>query len=144
MFRAKAFMCAESAAIDQRLHTLSAFHIMEEIHASSFPVAIPRLCVLLILQRDNADPAEADLKLEVVLNDQSLFNGPMPVKFLQRPKATLVANTHGLVIPGPGTLHFAVKEDERILSSWDISVDQVRLPGTQGDLFHATAEPEPK
>ena len=54
MFSVKLFLCSDSASIDVRTNTISAFHITEQLMTASFPVAIPRISVVTVLNREQS------------------------------------------------------------------------------------------
>jgi hypothetical protein len=125
VIQAKVFLCADSAAIDARTNALSAFHIMEQLNAPSFPVAIPRVSMIAVLTRQDTDPSNVQLQLQIYSGNQQLFVGPMAVNFAQQLNARTVAEMHGLVVPAPGVLSFVLRNGDETLSSWTVLVSQV-------------------
>lgn len=128
MIRLKLFLCADAAAIDARLNTLSAFHIAEELNASVFPVVIPRITAVMIFLRDQNDADNVTVQMRISLGDRQLFDGPLPVNFAQRRSARAVADMNGLVLTAPGELRFQIREGDRELGEWIVVVNQVGQP----------------
>lgn len=129
MLRIKLFFCSESAAIDMRLNTLSAFHIAEELNAPVFPVAIPKLTAIIIFTREQGDPDDPTVQMTISLGGRSLFQNPLVVNFSQRLSTRAVVDINGLVLLAPGTLRFSVRDGERELGTWDIVINQIGQPG---------------
>lgn len=119
-----------------RVNTVSAFHIAEELGAAAFPVAIPKVTAIVMLTREPADADNPTIQLTISLGGRSLFESPIVVGFSQRLSARAVVDINGLVIPGPGTVRFALRDGNRDLGTWDVIVNQVGQPG-----IHTTALP---
>ena len=125
MIKVRLFLCADSAAIDARTGSLSAFHIMEQLSTPSFPVAIPRVAVVAVVTREDSDPSNLQLQLQIFSGNQQLFVGPMAINFVQQVTARTVAEMHGLVVPGPGVLTFLLLNGEEKLGSWTVNINQI-------------------
>jgi hypothetical protein len=117
--------CSDSTAIDARLHTISLFHITEELNSASFPVAIPRLSVTMLLLRDPAEPSNADLNLRISLGDEVLHSGPLGFSFGDHLRCRWTAELYGLIVPAPGDLKVEVRDDLRALADWTVRVNHV-------------------
>lgn len=131
MIQARLFLCSDSASIDARTNTVSAFHIMEQINAASFPVVMPRLSIIAILEREEADPATLQLQLQIYSGDQQLFAGPLPVNFFQQLISRAILELNGLVVPGPRNLNVVLRNGEQVVGSWMIVVNEVGQPRAQ-------------
>ena len=128
MIQVKLFLCADSAAIDVRTNAISAFHITEQLNAASFPVAIPHVALIAVLIREETDPSNIQLQLQIHSGNQQLFAGPVSINFVQQLATRTVVDMHGLVVPAPGTLRFLLMNGDEKLSSWTILVSQVGQP----------------
>ena len=128
MIKAKLFLCADSAALDARINTISAFHIFEQINGASFPLVVPRISIIALLLREEADSSTSQLQLQVHLGDQQLFVGPVDVNFLQQLTTRTLVEMHGIVVSTPGTLSFVLKQGTEIIGSWAIIVNQIGQP----------------
>jgi len=104
---------------------------MEQLNAPAFPVVVPRLAILSLLERDEGDPAVVQLHLRMFSGVQQLFDGPMPVNFNQQFSARTIIDMHGVVIPAPGELRFLLMNVEETLASWTIVVNNVGQAGAQ-------------
>jgi hypothetical protein len=131
VIQAKLFLCSDSAVIDARTNTISAFHIMEQINSTAFPVIVPRLSIVAMFEREETDPATVQLQVQIYSGNQQLFAGPLPVNFFQQLQSRTIVDLNGLVVPGLGSLRIVLRNEEQILSSWIIAVNQVGQPRAQ-------------
>jgi hypothetical protein len=131
VINSKLFFCSDSSSLDARLNTISAFHIMEQINAPSFPVAVSRVAVISYLSREEGDPSTIQLQLRIFCGTQQLFDGPLPINFVQQLHTRSVVELNGLVVPAPLELRFLLLNGEQVLDSWVILVNQVGQPAAQ-------------
>ena len=103
MFESKLFLCADSSSVDVRTNSVSAFHIMEYLAAPAFPVAVARIHVIGLLNREPTDPNEIQFQLDARLGEQQLAGGPFAVNFGQQLSTRAVAVMQGLFLPGRET-----------------------------------------
>lgn len=141
MLRSKLFLCAESASIDSRSNTISAFHIIEMVNVAGFPAVVPRISVLAVLSREETDAVEANIHLEAFLGVQQLFSGPFPANFVGLLSKSVV-ELQGMVLTGPGDLRFILKNGEEVLGSWSMMISQVGQP--QMHLLYQQTPPAPQ
>ena len=141
MIQVKLFLCADSAAIDMRTNALSAFQIIDQLHAPSFPVAIPRISMIASLTREATDPSDVTLQLQIHCGNQQLYAGPVQINFLQQLSARTIVDMHGLLVPAPGSLQFLLSRDAEALSSWTILVNHIGRPEAQMSFPLAQAPP---
>lgn len=129
MINAKLFVCSDSASLDMRTNLISIFGVLEQVSAATFPIALPRICIVGVFTREQADPANINLQLQLLLNDdQSLYNGPLNINFAHQLTARSIGEMRNLAIPSPGTLIVRIAERERIISSWSLNFIQVGMP----------------
>ncbi len=126
MLQVRLFLCSESASIDARNNSLSAFHILEQINSPHFPSVIPRLCVILLMTREAEDPSRSGLQLRIELaGGQQLFSGPIDVNFVQQLSARIIIDIQAFLVPAPGNLRFSVRDGQAELCFWSITVMQI-------------------
>jgi len=113
------------------MNTLSAFHVLEQLSAPSFPVVLPRISVIGLFVREELDPETLQLQLKVVSGAQEVFDGPVTASFQQQPVARIILEMHGLVIPGPGDLSFLITDGDSPLCSWVVAVNHIGNPDMQ-------------
>jgi hypothetical protein len=99
------FLCAQSAALDARLGTFSAFHILESVNTPALPVALPQMSILGIFERETPSGTDPEIQLRIAIGDKELFSGPFHVKFQNRLRARAIVELQGIVIPAPRKTH---------------------------------------
>jgi len=122
MIRVKLFFCADSAVIDGTRNTISAFHILEQALAASFPTVIPRISIIGSFSREVTDPDTADLTLTGVLAGRQIFSGPFRVLFFQQLAARAVLELQGIIVTTPGDLVFRLLYGQEELAIWSIPI----------------------
>ncbi|HTQ59587.1 MAG TPA: hypothetical protein VMI32_05160 [Candidatus Solibacter sp.] len=133
------FVCGQSSALDARLNSVSVFHVLEEISAPSFPIVVPTLAIVAMLELDEGEPVNPAIELRVFLGEQQLFAAPFNADFRVRRKARAVADFNGLVIPAPGVLRVVLSLAGHDVAVWQIVCHQIASP--QLDL-HLVPEPQ--
>jgi hypothetical protein len=139
-------MCAESSAIDAPTGRLSAFHIIEELTASSFPVVVPHLHLVAMLERgrqESVADASAVLSLNGVLVGNPL---KLAIDFRDRDQTKLVANIQGVVLQKAGKLTVSLEHGGASLGKWEIRVVQAKTQqqAPEAPTESAVLEPETK
>jgi hypothetical protein len=124
------FACTESAAIDAGTNRLSLFHVLEELHVTAFPISIPIMCVVVLLERLPIEPAQNTILFELKLdgNPAPLIVAPININFQSHLRARAVGQIQGLTIPAPGTLRATIGLNQVQLGSWKIEVSQIGQP----------------
>ncbi len=133
----KLFICSSSSALDARTNSISVFHILEEIHAPAYPIVIPGMSVIALLDLDDGEPIDQEIELRFYLGDQQLFAVPFQTDFQVRRKARALADLNGLVVPAPGILRILLHSAGHDIVSWQILCDQNAPP--QMDLHFEPA-----
>ena len=131
MLTVRYFLCAESAALDQRKSTLSAFHILENTYAPLFPFLIPRISILAAFERTPDEPSMFPLILSVTLGEHQIFSGPVAVNFAQQLQTRTLVEMGGLPVSSPGKLKFSLLRDQELVASWTIVIERLNTPGME-------------
>lgn len=122
MIQVKLFFCADSAVIDGTKNTISAFHILEQAVALSFPTVVPRVAVIGSFTRELSDPDRLELTLSVVLGGRQIYSGPFRVLFFQQTAARAVVEMQGIIVTAPGDLVFRLLDGQNEFASWSVSI----------------------
>lgn len=104
MIKTKLMLCAESVVRDVDTNTVSAFNLIEEISAPGFPLFVPKLTVLAILERDAADPTAPSAELVMTIDGLQLHKSPVRVEFQDKLRTRAIITYGGVPIPKPGPL----------------------------------------
>ena len=144
MITVRSFLVCDSAAVDARFQTFSAFHIMEQVQSASFPFLIPRMCIVVTLDRDDAnDTASPLISVRATLGEQEVFTSPMQLVFDERNIARTVADIYNLPIIAPGNLRLGLTVEGQELSAWKIQILNVGTPRVETHPVAApTADPQ--
>jgi hypothetical protein len=111
----------DGCSIDRGTNRASVFNLLEEIPTPTFPIAIYAVSVFTLWIREEGEP-DTDAQLRVFLNEVQLRQTPLPLRFEGTSRCRNVTNILGLVLSGPGTLHFDVLLIDRVVGTWKIPV----------------------
>lgn len=125
MIRSKLFLVSENAAIDARQNTICVFHILEQITAPVFPTVLLRVAIAAIFEREDADPSEVEIGLEIHSGPHILMSRTLPLNFQHRQYARSIIDMQGIVVPAPVPLIFSVNLDGAPVGTWTVTVIQV-------------------
>jgi hypothetical protein len=104
----KAVYVAEVVVRDGESNSLTLVNLIEEVRPQGFPILVPRLTIVVVLERSVGDPQDTNGRLVVTVGDAELVTVPMNVSFQERPRLRVITNFAGFVIPSPGTLRISV------------------------------------
>src|SRR5688572_5906055 len=102
MIQPKLAVSAEAIIRDAETNTISVFSIIEEISAASFPIGIPKLSTLFLLERDQGDPEHIDAIILLSLNDKEIGQATIHSNFEGKLRTRLILVAQGVVIEEPG------------------------------------------
>jgi hypothetical protein len=122
------FICAQSAALDARQGTISAFHILESVNTPAFPVAVPQMSILGIFERETPSAEDPQAQLRVSLGAKELYLGPFFIKFQNRLRARAIVELQGIVLPAPGRLTISLLLEQRETANWVIDINHIGKP----------------
>jgi hypothetical protein len=131
MIRPKLAVCAESVVRDAETNAVSVFNILEEIGASMFPVTVPKLSALFLLERGMDDPEVLEWDMTLSLGENELGSLVGPVDFQGARLTRLIMVIQGVVLPEPGILTASLRSNGHELGSWQIRVHQVEQSQVQ-------------
>lgn len=122
MISCKLVVCGESIVRDADTNAVSAFNIIEEMSAPAFPVAVPRLATLFLLERaaDDKDPDGAEYVLS--LSGRELLRSAVTTSFDGKPRTRVMITVQGLLLPTEGDLRAALHLGGSELAAWTIPV----------------------
>jgi hypothetical protein len=124
------FICSESVAIDAATSRLSIYHVTEELTATSFPVLVPQLHIVAMLERTLQDSATFMATAAVTLDGAQIGNEmSISVDFKEHERTKVVANIQGIVLPKPGKVRVLFKSEKTVLGVWEVPLRFVRQQG---------------
>jgi len=140
----RTLITCDISLLDQRRNSLSLINIIDEINSPSFPIFLPNLSVVSIIEKEQGDPdVIGDCAISITLGDQVILSVPMPIQFQGKSRVRSVADVSGFVIPAAGTLKIAVLHGQNELGTWPIPVNQVGGPAAEVFSAPARAELQP-
>jgi hypothetical protein len=142
---------SESTAIDSRTNALSLFNVLEEILSPSFPVLIPKISIIALLERTLDEPTVLEsVTLEIRMDQDLLLTTPMNIDFQGRPRIRAIVEYQGFVVHRPGALTFTVRNADEILGIWRINAGQIGpseaqvFAAPQGEPLAPVGTPDPR
>lgn len=126
--RLKRSICAESVSLDRFTDRLSIFNVVDRVSSLGFPLWIPQLALVVVIERDNReepDPQVATLK--AVLDGKVIAESQAFIQFQGGSEARAILNFN-LPIPSPGKLILKLVFQHQELDVYDIEVVQVEVP----------------
>lgn len=86
---------------------MSVITIHEDIESTDYPLLMPRMFFLTLIERDPAeDPAEVQMDVRVSLDGDILAQGRIDLNFLEKRRTRYVSQFAPLIIGRPGTLRY--------------------------------------
>jgi hypothetical protein len=125
--------CSETVIQDIRTNNLSLINIIDAIHAVAFPVMLPKVSFVGVLERSEEEPPQAHGRLIGKLNGNEVFNFDANIDFQGKTRTRTVGEFQGLFIPGPGTLELSLQFGDHTLATVTIGVTHIGNP--QAQLF---------
>jgi hypothetical protein len=104
MLRTIFALAARSASIDRDSNSLSVFEIFEGVQATGFPLAIPEMVFVTLLEKQSGSPAPRSLDFSATLSGVGLHRQSFPCDFQGSDRFRFVLRLAGLVVPGVGRL----------------------------------------
>jgi len=128
MVQLKLVLCAESVIRDAETNNISVVNILEELGASAFPVVIPKLSTLFLLERTEDDPQQIDGTVIFVLDGEEIGRAAIQGDFEDKLRNRLILVAQGVGLGRPGTLSVTLVLNDRMMGAWNIIVRAINLP----------------
>lgn len=133
MIQLKLAVCAESVVRDAETNTVSVFNIIEDISTSSFPVGIPKLSALFMLERSARDPERVDCLVTLTRDDQEIGRVTIEGDFGGKLRTRVILFAQGVIIDEPGILTIALTVSGEAMGAWHIPVRMIESVGNTVD-----------
>src|SRR5208282_433451 len=101
--RCDLFAVAESSSIDITTNRLSIFHVWDDLTTPILPVVLPSLAVVAMFTREQNEPDNVELQIDVSFTGKTLAQFPLAVSFQSMLKTRFVATIQGIVFSEQGT-----------------------------------------
>lgn len=108
MIRLKTLLCAEGVSVDRNSNNVTLFNILEQINPLRLPLALPKMVIYSLFEREDGDDAVWPADICIYLDDVELVSSPIDYKFQDLPRVRNIFTVGGLPITQPGTLKISV------------------------------------
>jgi hypothetical protein len=95
---------AQSVSVDRFTNRLSIFNVLDQIASPHFPVFLPELCFVVMLQRTANEPNTFDTVIRISNGEAVIGQANMHVDFQGQLVNRSVSNFQGLPIFNPGEI----------------------------------------
>ena len=84
-----------------------------------------------MLHRMEEEPEQPNFTIRATLAGKQLFDLPAQIAFQKHLRTRATIQIQGMVIPGPGSVRFELKDGENALAYWDLIVTAIAPPQIQ-------------
>jgi hypothetical protein len=119
------FAVAEATSIDITTNRLSTFNLWDEINAASLPTMVPGIAIVMMLTREESEPANPEIQIAVSHNSRTLAHLPVTASFETKMKTRIVATVQGMVFTEQGVYEVAAHHGDERLGVWRIQVNLI-------------------
>lgn len=119
---------SESSSLDLQTGRLSIFHILEDLHISSFPAFVPSICLSAVCEREQDEPSTVTVDIVVLLGGLQIAHIPSRIDFHNQRKARAISYIQGLAINRPADLEISVNFGQQTLFTWKVGVHHIGQP----------------
>jgi hypothetical protein len=124
-------LAADNVLRDGDRNTMSIIDLIEDIAVPSFPLFIPRLSILWIVEKEAADPDDHEGALTFYLDENELNRFPVAQHFRGKNRSRLVLTLGGYVVPHAGTLRLVARLGDQLMGEYQIPVLGLNPPVAQ-------------
>jgi hypothetical protein len=129
MIRSKIAFLADGITVDLHTRLLTAYNVRDLINAASFPLVIPTIVFAVILERDVAiDNDVVACSVRILLDDQSVMDAPLDVKFDGQPTVKIGATINGVFVGQPCHMVATLDSDGRELARYELDIRLSAVP----------------
>jgi hypothetical protein len=139
MIRVRTGFLAEAVVTDRDTNQISAFGLIEEIQAASFPTSMPRMALFCAWERALTDSPEHRVEVSVTLNGRDLARQSIDINFAQFLRTRATMRFEGLTLAEPGNLVFRLAIPGHDTAEWTLAALR-KAPETRG-AAHPGARP---
>ena len=120
MYRARLSLVAEGIAVDTQSNNVTAFSILEELAAEGFPMGVPAIAYLAVVERGEHDDPSPAATLHLLLDDDEMMMQAVPLRFGGGRRTRLVVRFPAFLVPGAGALRFSLRVDGVEIAAYGI------------------------
>jgi hypothetical protein len=128
MIRAKTCFVAEGVITDRDTDRISAFALLDDVQAASYPLLIQKLAFFCLWGRTGMDPQRVTCEFSITLNGQDIVRHGLDVDFQQYLHNRCVIRLDGFTLNEPGVVVFRLAVPDHDTAEW--TLDVVRTAST--------------
>ena len=125
MVSSRLILCAKSVVHDNTKNTLSVDTILENVASLTYPVELPQMDVLIVLDKEPADANTHDYVLRISVDDSNIIDLDGTLNFAGQQKTRLVKKIYNYPIPRPGNLKFIFFLNEKCLDEYVVRAEVI-------------------
>lgn len=116
-------VACQQVIVDTFSNAVSVIGVLDSLTLASVPTVIPRLMVLVVLERRDEDDDIFSANISVRLNGIVLGSSLGSVKFAGLHMARIVVDLGNLVVSAPGELRFCLESNAKSLGEYVVAVE---------------------
>ena len=128
MIRAKTCFIAEGIVTDRDTDRISAFALLEDVQAASYPLLTQKVAFFCLWGRTSADPQRVTCEFSITLNGRDIMRHGLDVDFQQYLHNRCVIRLDGFTLNEPGVVVFRLAIPGHDTAEW--TLDVVRTAST--------------
>jgi hypothetical protein len=128
---ADAVLCARGVSIDRDTGALSIFQIIDGMEATGFPVLIPTVSVICILERSADEAAQQTCQLQILQDTTIVVNEQVQIDFGPALRHRQSITVQNVVIQSPGTIYVKFRHNNADLGVYRFPVTAAKAPANR-------------
>jgi len=125
MVSSRLILCAKSVVHDNTKNTLSVDTILENVASLTYPVELPEMDVLIVLDKEPDDANTYDYILRISVDDSNTIDLDGTINFSGQQKTRHVERIYNYTIPRPGNLKFIFFLNEKCLGEYVVKAEVI-------------------
>jgi hypothetical protein len=118
MIRVKTCFVAEGVITDRDTDQISAFGLLENLHAESYPLSVQKLAFFCLWGRSSTDPQRATCEFSITLNGKDLVRQGVDIDFQQYLHDRCTIRLDGFALSEPGSVVFRLAIPGHETAEW--------------------------
>ena len=134
MIRVKTCFVAEGVVTDRDTSQVSAFGILENVQADSYPLSVQKLAFFCLWGRVAGDPQRASCEFSITLNGQDIARQGVDIDFQQYFNNRCTIRLDGFTLNEPGIVVFRLAIPGHDIAEWTLEARRAAAaaPGAAG------------
>ncbi len=120
--KSKLFLCAEEIILNAYTNSISAINIFENIDTNRFPLTIPKIMWLHVLERTTEEPSTKELYLVLYIDQTEIYRMTVGIDFKLDLLAKNIAVVTNLSIPKAGNFRAVFRDGKDVLAICEFQI----------------------